>query len=154
MPGAIPAEVTTRPASTNRHSDRTTGSGVSLPEQVEGPVVCRRLPPVQESGQGAACRGPRVVPTGRARVRERRARAGASRAAGHCISASRPPPAESRIGGRARDRGPVRNRLDFAMRNKTYAKLLCHNLSCVIQSQCELGIEPVFWKGETRDLAV
>lgn len=40
----------------------------------------------------------------------------------------------------------VRSKTDVAMRNEVYAKLLCHNLCCVIQSQCELGIEPVFWK--------
>jgi hypothetical protein len=38
------------------------------------------------------------------------------------------------------------------MRNKTYAKLHCHNLCCVIQSQSELGIEPVFWKDEPKEV--
>ena len=33
-----------------------------------------------------------------------------------------------------------RSRTDVAMRNKTYANLVCHNLCCVIQSQIELGI--------------
>jgi transposase len=42
----------------------------------------------------------------------------------------------------------LRSRTDVAMRNEVYAKLLCHNLCRVILSQCELGIEPVFWKGE------
>jgi transposase len=42
----------------------------------------------------------------------------------------------------------IRRRTDVAMRNEVYAKLLCHNLCCVILSQIELGIEPVFWKDE------
>jgi len=32
------------------------------------------------------------------------------------------------------------------MVNEVLCKLLCHNLCCLIQQQCELGIEPVFWK--------
>jgi transposase len=44
----------------------------------------------------------------------------------------------------------VRSRTDVAMQNEVYAKLLCHNLCCVILSQCELGIEPVFWKTEEQ----
>ena len=31
------------------------------------------------------------------------------------------------------------------MKNEVLCKVLCHNLCCLIQSQCELGIEPVFW---------
>jgi hypothetical protein len=42
----------------------------------------------------------------------------------------------------------IRSRTDVAMRNEVHAKLLCHNLCCVILSQIELGIEPVFWKNE------
>ncbi len=42
----------------------------------------------------------------------------------------------------------VRSKTDTAMRNEVLAKVLCHNLSCVIHSQCELGIEPVFWPEE------
>ena len=32
-----------------------------------------------------------------------------------------------------------------AMMNEVYCKFICHNLCCVIQEQCELGIESVFW---------
>jgi hypothetical protein len=32
-----------------------------------------------------------------------------------------------------------------AMVNEVLCKLLCHNLCCLIQEQCELGIEPIFW---------
>jgi hypothetical protein len=34
------------------------------------------------------------------------------------------------------------------MVNEALCKILCHNICCVIQSQCELGIEPVFWSEE------
>jgi hypothetical protein len=34
------------------------------------------------------------------------------------------------------------------MRNEVLCKILCHNVCCLIQSQCELGIEPVFWQNE------
>jgi transposase len=39
----------------------------------------------------------------------------------------------------------VRGRNDTSMVNEVYCKLICHNLCCLIHSQCELGIEPVFW---------
>ena len=42
----------------------------------------------------------------------------------------------------------VRSRKDEAMVNEVLAKLICNNLWCVILSQCELGIEAVFWKDE------
>lgn len=42
-------------------------------------------------------------------------------------------------------RDHVRGRTDVSMRNEVLAKILCHNICCLIQSQCELGIEPVFW---------
>ncbi len=38
------------------------------------------------------------------------------------------------------------------MVNESLAKLICQNLTCVIMSQCELGIEAEFWKGETKTL--
>jgi hypothetical protein len=37
------------------------------------------------------------------------------------------------------------------MINEVLCKFLCHNICCVIQAQCELGIEPVFWQDETAD---
>jgi transposase len=44
----------------------------------------------------------------------------------------------------------VRSKNDVAMVNEVLCKFLCHNLCCLIQEQCELGIEAVFWKdGET-----
>jgi transposase len=46
---------------------------------------------------------------------------------------------------KAKFRDHVRSKTDAAMRNEVYLKLLCHNICCLIQSQCELGIEPAFW---------
>ena len=40
----------------------------------------------------------------------------------------------------------VRSKCEIAMVNEVLAKLLCHNLCCLIQEHCELGIEPVFWQ--------
>jgi transposase len=42
----------------------------------------------------------------------------------------------------------VRSKKDVAMVNEVLCKFLCHNLCCLIQEQCELGIETVFWKEE------
>jgi hypothetical protein len=43
------------------------------------------------------------------------------------------------------------SRADAAKVNEALAKLVCHNLCCVIMSQCEWGIEPVFWKNEPEE---
>jgi hypothetical protein len=39
----------------------------------------------------------------------------------------------------------VRSKTDQAMANEVRAKVLCHNLCCVIQSAGEFGIEPTCW---------
>jgi transposase len=39
----------------------------------------------------------------------------------------------------------VRSKTEAAMVNEALCKILAHNLCCVILSQCELGIEAVFW---------
>jgi transposase len=39
----------------------------------------------------------------------------------------------------------VRSRSDTAKVNEALAKLVCHNICCVIMSQCEMGIEAEFW---------
>jgi transposase len=44
----------------------------------------------------------------------------------------------------------VRSKCDYAMVNEVFCKILCHNICCLIQEQCELGIEPVFWQNEER----
>ncbi len=45
----------------------------------------------------------------------------------------------------------VRSKAETAMVNEALCKVLAHNLCCLIQSQCELGIEPVFWANEPTD---
>jgi hypothetical protein len=40
----------------------------------------------------------------------------------------------------------VRARTPAAMVNESLAKLICQNITCVIMSQGELGIEAEFWK--------
>jgi transposase len=42
----------------------------------------------------------------------------------------------------------VRSRSDVAKVNEALAKLVCHNLCCLIMSQCELGIDAEFWPDE------
>ena len=39
----------------------------------------------------------------------------------------------------------VRSKNEVEMTNEVLCKLICHNLCCLIQEQCELGIEPIFW---------
>jgi transposase len=39
----------------------------------------------------------------------------------------------------------LRAKTDTAMRNEVLAKVLCHNLCCVISAWYELGIEPTQW---------
>jgi transposase len=51
---------------------------------------------------------------------------------------------------KAKFRDHVRGKTDTAMRNELLTNVLCHNLCCVIQSQCELGIEAAFWDGAIR----
>ena len=52
---------------------------------------------------------------------------------------------------KAKFRDHVRSKTDDAMKNEVLCKLLCHNICCVIQAHCELGIEPVFWKNEPTE---
>ena len=40
----------------------------------------------------------------------------------------------------------VRSKGDTAMKNEVLAKLLCHNICCLISAIYELGIEPMFWR--------
>jgi len=41
----------------------------------------------------------------------------------------------------------VRSKTDAAMVNEVLCKFLAHNICVVIQEQCELGLEAVFWPG-------
>jgi transposase len=45
----------------------------------------------------------------------------------------------------------VMSRSDTGMVNEALCKLLCHNLTCLIQEQETLGIVPVFWKDEPKE---
>jgi transposase len=45
----------------------------------------------------------------------------------------------------------VVSKTDPAMVNEVLCKLLCQNLTCLIQEQETLGIVPVFWKDEEED---
>jgi transposase len=42
----------------------------------------------------------------------------------------------------------VRSKTDVAMKNEVLAKIVCHNIVCVIHELYEAGLEPVFW-GQT-----
>lgn len=44
----------------------------------------------------------------------------------------------------------VLSKTDTAMKNEVLCKILCHNLTCLIQEQETLGIVPVFWKDEAE----
>lgn len=44
----------------------------------------------------------------------------------------------------------VMSKTDAAMTNEVLCKILCHNLTCLIQEQETLGISPVFWKDENE----
>ena len=44
----------------------------------------------------------------------------------------------------------VLSKTDAAMTNEVLCKILCHNLTCLVQEQESLGIAPIFW-GEERD---
>lgn len=44
---------------------------------------------------------------------------------------------------KAKFRDHVRSRSEAAMKNEVLAKIVCHNICCLIQSQYELGIDPV-----------
>jgi hypothetical protein len=45
----------------------------------------------------------------------------------------------------------VMSKTDTAMVNEVLCKILCHNLTCLIQEQETLGIVPVFWKDEEKE---
>ena len=39
----------------------------------------------------------------------------------------------------------VRSKCDIAMKNEVLAKLVCHNICCLISAMYEVGIDPTFW---------
>jgi hypothetical protein len=40
------------------------------------------------------------------------------------------------------------------MRNEVYCKFIAHNICCVLISQMELGIEPMFWDEQATEKTV
>jgi hypothetical protein len=46
---------------------------------------------------------------------------------------------------KAKFRDSIRSKGDVAMKNEVLAKIVCHNICCLIQEMHELGIEPMFW---------
>jgi len=46
----------------------------------------------------------------------------------------------------------VMSKTDTAMTNEVLCKILCHNLTCLIQEQETLGIIPIFWKDEAQSI--
>jgi hypothetical protein len=44
------------------------------------------------------------------------------------------------------------SKTDTAMTNEVLCKILCHNLTCLIQEQETLGIAPIFWKDEASEV--
>jgi hypothetical protein len=52
---------------------------------------------------------------------------------------------------KAKFRDDVRSKSNVAMVNEVLCKILAHNLCCLIMSQFELGIEPVFWGKEGKE---
>jgi transposase len=43
----------------------------------------------------------------------------------------------------------VRSKTDMAMKNEVLAKLVCHNLCCIIHEMHESGVDPTFWGENT-----
>lgn len=46
---------------------------------------------------------------------------------------------------KAKFRDSVRSKTDTAMRNEVAAKIVCHNICCLIQAMYENGVDPQFW---------
>ena len=44
----------------------------------------------------------------------------------------------------------VRSEGELAMRNEVLAKLVCHNLCCLISAMYEMGVNPVFWVDQAQ----
>jgi hypothetical protein len=44
----------------------------------------------------------------------------------------------------------VRSKGELAMMNEVLAKLVCHNLCCLISAMYEMGVNPVFWVDQAQ----
>jgi len=51
---------------------------------------------------------------------------------------------------KAKFRDSVRSKNETAMKNEVAAKVVCHNMCCLIQSMYELGVDPVFWTEQAQ----
>jgi hypothetical protein len=58
------------------------------------------------------------------------------------------------MAGRARVHRTQGQRDRRRRRAKVLCKILCHNITCLIQEQETLGIVPVFWKDEAERIAI
>ena len=47
----------------------------------------------------------------------------------------------------------LRSKTDTAMMNETLCKVLCHNLVVLIHEMHELGIDPVFWGNQLKEVS-
>jgi transposase len=45
----------------------------------------------------------------------------------------------------------VRSKTDTAMKNEVLAKIICHNICCLISAMYELGVDPIFWTEKPVD---
>jgi hypothetical protein len=44
----------------------------------------------------------------------------------------------------------LRSKGELAMKNEVLAKLVCHNLCCLISAMYEMGVSPVFWVHQSQ----
>jgi transposase len=45
----------------------------------------------------------------------------------------------------------IRSKTDIAMKNEVLAKIICHNICCLISAMYELGVDPIFYSEKTAD---
>jgi transposase len=45
----------------------------------------------------------------------------------------------------------IRSKTDIAMKNELLAKIICHNICCLISAMYELGVDPIFYSEKTDD---
>ena len=55
---------------------------------------------------------------------------------------------------KAKFRDHVRSKTDTAMKNEVLCKFIAHNICVALQSQIELGIEPIFWSDQPTERTI
>jgi transposase len=45
----------------------------------------------------------------------------------------------------------IRSKTDIAMKNELLAKIICHNICCLISAMYELGVDPIFYSEKNDD---